>query len=81
MAMQRDPSEIGALWERSGAKGKYMTGQINGQDVILFPVNSSNPKAPTWRVKKSQPRNGAPGHATTNAAAAADIEHDDIPLD
>jgi hypothetical protein len=25
-------------------------------EVVCFPVNSQNPKAPAWRVKKSLPR-------------------------
>ena len=31
-----DPNEIGALWIKTGARGDYMTGTINGQPVVLF---------------------------------------------
>lgn len=53
---EKDPNEIGALWERQGSKGLFLSGQINGEDVICFRISSSNPKAPSWRVLKSQPR-------------------------
>lgn len=56
MAYERDPNEIGALWLRTGGRGDYLTGKIGDVDVICFPVSSQNPKAPTWRVLKSQPR-------------------------
>lgn len=74
MAYEKDPAEIGALWTRDGAKGEYMTGTIEGiGDVICFPVNSPNPKAPTWRVKKSQPREQRPSRR--------DEGHTDAPND
>jgi hypothetical protein len=41
---------------RSGAKGDYMTGEIDGVKVVCFPNKSDNPKAPAWRVLKSKPR-------------------------
>lgn len=56
MAFEKDPNELGALWSRHGRKGPFLSGQIDGQDVICFPVQSSNPNAPSWRVLKSQPR-------------------------
>lgn len=60
MAYERKPNELGALWVRQSARGEYMTGslEINGEkiDVICFRVDSQNPKAPTWRVSKSTPR-------------------------
>ena len=56
MPFEKDPNEIGALWLRDGRKGPFLSGQINGLDVICFPVQSENPKAPAWRVMKSEPR-------------------------
>lgn len=55
---EKDPSEIGALWSREGKNGEYLTGEINGVRVICFRNNSNNPKAPAWRVLKSEPRDG-----------------------
>jgi uncharacterized protein (DUF736 family) len=57
MAFEKDPNEIGALWSKTGAKGEYMTGTINGEPVVLFRnTNKRSEKAPDWRVLKSQPR-------------------------
>lgn len=53
---ERDPNEIGALWLKSSARGDYLTGTVNGEAVVCFPVRSDNPKAPAWRVLKSKPR-------------------------
>jgi len=60
MAFEKDPNEIGVLWLKTGKKGDYMTGEVCGQVVVCFPVKSANPKAPTWRVLKSQPRDTDP---------------------
>lgn len=53
----QNPDELGALWEKNGAKGPYMTGTINGQKVVLFKNgNKSSDKQPDWRVLKAKPR-------------------------
>ena len=55
--MAKDPNEIGALWEKSGSKGPYMTGTINGERIVVFKNDGkSSEKAPQWRVLKSTPR-------------------------
>lgn len=54
--MEKDPNEIGALWLKTGQKGDYMTGQINGVGVVCFKVLSKSEKAPLWRVLKAQKR-------------------------
>lgn len=57
MQFEKDPNEIGALWEKAGAKGPYMTGTINGEKVVLFKNgNKRSDKSPDWRVLKSKPR-------------------------
>ena len=58
MPFEKDPNEIGVLWEKSSAKGPYMSGEINGVKVVVFPINSKNDKAPNWRVLRSTPRDG-----------------------
>jgi hypothetical protein len=60
MAFEKNPDELGALWLKSGAKGEYMTGTIDGVKVICFPVPKSGDRAPAWRVLKSKPREGQP---------------------
>lgn len=37
MAFEKNPDELGALWLKSGAKGEYMTGIIDGVKVVCFP--------------------------------------------
>jgi uncharacterized protein (DUF736 family) len=56
MAYEKNPDEIGALWIKTGRKGEYMTGTIDGKPVVCFPVRSDSEKAPQWRVLKSKPR-------------------------
>jgi hypothetical protein len=61
---ERNPDELGALWLKTGGKGDYMTGEINGVKVFCTPIQSANPKSPTWRVMKSKPKESTPaaGH-------------------
>jgi hypothetical protein len=56
--MSQNPDELGALWEKTGARGDYMTGTINGQPVVVFKNDRKEPwsKQPDWRVLKSKPR-------------------------
>lgn len=57
MAFEKDPNEIGALWLKTGPSGKeYMSGEINGVKVVCWRSKSASPKAPTWNVCKSLPR-------------------------
>lgn len=57
MAFEKDPNEIGCLWVKSGAKGEYMTGTVEGIGaVVVFPVKSNSPKATQWRILKSKPK-------------------------
>ena len=62
MAYDKDPNEIGALWEKAGKKGPYMTGTINGERVVLFKNgNKRGEKSPDWRVLKSVQREQSDG--------------------
>lgn len=57
MPFEKDPSEIGVLWNKSGAKGDYMTGTIEGiGPVVVFPIRSASDRAPNWRILKAQPK-------------------------
>jgi hypothetical protein len=54
---KKNPDELGALWLKSGNRGEYMTGTIEGiGPVVCFRNSSDNPKAPAWRVLKSKPQ-------------------------
>jgi hypothetical protein len=66
MAYEKDPDELGALWMKTGGKGEYMTGEINGVKVVCFRTQKRSDKSPDWRVMKSKPR---------------DRRQDDTPLD
>jgi hypothetical protein len=49
--------EIGALWEKDGAKGPFMSGKIGDQAVVAFRNDKKkNPREPDWRILKAQPR-------------------------
>lgn len=58
MPYEKNPDELGSLWRKHGAKGEYLSGEINGEKVVCFAVQSDNPKAPAWRVLRSKPRDG-----------------------
>ena len=54
---QKDPDEIGALWEKSGNKGTYFTGTVNGERIVVFRNgNKRSDKAPDFRILKSRPK-------------------------
>jgi hypothetical protein len=72
MAFEKDPAEIGALWLKSGKKGDYMTGEINGVKVVCFAVQAKSDKSPAWRVLKAKPKDSAPVRG--QALSADDIE-------
>lgn len=58
MPFDKDPNEIGAMWEKTAKNGKtYMTGTINGQRIVMFRAGKkSSDKAPDWRILKSVPQ-------------------------
>lgn len=53
---ERDPNELGALWEKQGKKGTYFTGKIGDQPVVVFRNGNKKEgsKAPDWRVLKPE---------------------------
>jgi hypothetical protein len=63
---EKNPDELGALWEKTGARGPYMTGTINGQAVVVFKNDrkAEGSKAPDWRVLKSKPKAIDPARMT-----------------
>ncbi len=59
MAYQKDELEIGALWIKTSRNGvEFMSGTVNGLDIVCFRNKGTNPKSPAWTIKKSQPRDG-----------------------
>lgn len=59
MGFNKD-DEVGGLWERHKDGRVFMTGSINGQDVVLFhnDFKKDGERTPDWRVYRSQPRAG-----------------------
>ena len=68
MPFEKNPDEIGCLWTKSSAKGDYMTGQVNGEPIVVFAVHSKSPKAPQWRILKAKPRDPAAQRRTDDAS-------------
>lgn len=59
MPFEKDENELGVLWEKSSARGTFFTGsvEIDGtkHPIVVFKNgNKKNPKAPDWRILKSQ---------------------------
>jgi uncharacterized protein (DUF736 family) len=72
---EKNPDEIGAMWMKTGAKGDYMTGTVNGERVVVFRNDKrGNEKAPDWRVLKAKPREGQ------QVEAGVPIHEDEIPF-
>ena len=75
---ERDPNEIGALWEKTGRNGTYFTGKVGDQPVVIF--KNGNKKegsnAPDWRVLKPQKQE----RAAVPTAPVADINDQDVPF-
>lgn len=78
MAFEKDPNELGALWEKTNARGTFMTGmiEVNGQkiNVVCFPNRKGAASHPDWRVLKSVPKEAKA------AAPQSDVDADSIPF-
>jgi hypothetical protein len=59
---ERDPNEIGCLWEKHGANGDYFSGVINGQKIVAFRNDRKKygSNAPDWRILKARSREETP---------------------
>lgn len=74
---ERDPNEIGALWEKTGRNGTYFTGKVGDQPVVIFKNGNKREgsNAPDWRVLKPQKQEPRAAVATEPVAHITD---DDI---
>lgn len=61
MPFERDPNELGVLWEKSSARGPFFTGTLNGEPIVVFKNDRKQPgsKAPDWRILKAKPKGEA----------------------
>lgn len=75
---ERDPNELGALWEKQGRKGTYFTGKIGDQPVVVFKNERKREgsNAPDWRVMKPQKQDRDQDQRVP--AGPAQINDDDI---
>ena len=85
MPYEKDPNEIGAIWEKTSAKGtEFLSGVINGVDIVCFRAKPTE-RGPQWRVLKSQPRDTAPPRPPQRATPPKPAElvdtSDDVPVD
>jgi hypothetical protein len=67
MPFEKDPNELGVLWEKSGRNGTYFTGSLELPDGTKQPVvvfkngnKKDGSKAPDWRILKPQKRDDTP---------------------
>lgn len=62
--------EIGALWVnvKHGSNEKYLTGQVNGEKIILFKnkYKDDNPKAPDFRIYKQKDQEQSASKSSDN---------------
>lgn len=56
--MPDQTDKLGALWQRTSAKGVvYMTGEVGGQKIVIFANgHKETDKHPDWVIYKSKPR-------------------------
>lgn len=55
--MPSKDDKLGALWQKTGPKGDYFTGEINGQKIVIFANGfKQSDKHPDWIIYKSVPR-------------------------
>ena len=68
---EKDPNDLGGLWEKTSAKGIWMSGTINGQAVVVFKNDRklAGSNQPDWRVLKPKPKADAPRQTGGNAEA------------
>jgi uncharacterized protein (DUF736 family) len=68
--------EMGALWVnvKQGSNEKYLTGQVNGEKVILFKnkFKDDNPKAPDFRIYKQKDQDQ--GGSKSSGKVAEEVE-------
>ena len=59
--MPNKDDKLGALWVKTSTRCDYMSGEINGQKIVVFANGfKKEDKHPDWIVYKSQPRPDAP---------------------
>jgi uncharacterized protein (DUF736 family) len=74
--------EVGALWlnVNQSSGDKYLTGQINGEKVIMFKnkYKEENPKAPDFRVYKQKDPEAPAKSESAKEELKDSFEEDDL---
>ncbi len=74
--------EVGALWlnVNQSSGDKYLTGQINGEKVIMFKnkYKEENPKAPDFRVYKQKDPEAPAKSESAKEEPKDSFEEDDL---
>ena len=68
-----DDNQIGSLWVKTGAKGEWLSGNVLGQNVVVF-RNSRKPEGsnqPDFRILKARPKPDATATRAKYAEAQA----------
>jgi uncharacterized protein (DUF736 family) len=82
VSYEKDENELGALWEKQGAKGTYFTGKIGDQPVVIF--KNGNKKegsnAPDWRVMKPVKRDRDQDQRVPVSHPSEPVNDSDIPF-
>lgn len=81
--MSEKEKSIGALWQKQGERGVYMTGviEVDGKQVklVVFPNSyKKEQKHPDWRIFLSQPREQQVQTPMSNEQPEIDVS--DIPF-
>lgn len=75
---EKNPDDLGAVWDKAGAKGKFLSGSItvNGEQIriVMFPNDKkTSDTQPSWRILRAKPKMDA-------AASPSEISPEDYPL-
>jgi hypothetical protein len=82
VSFEKDPNELGVLWEKQSARGTYFTGKIGDQPVVVFKNGNKKEgsKAPDWRVMKPTTKDASVPDAGHNLNAPTPVNDGDIPF-
>lgn len=70
--------ELGALWVKTSSKGLvFMTGKIDGKDVVLFANKDKKDSQPDWRVYLSEKKEYQSSHNASPNAQNSTQDSDD----
>ena len=73
----KNPDELGAVWSRTSAKGRFLSGYIEHKgekiQIVMFPIDKKSENSPSFRILKSKPLESAPNGVAWNKSSIEDI--------